>query len=311
MFEIIHIEIFISLCFSSLFFQAMFDYSKPVVNYESGHQLDNSRSWNQCQTTRPGQPAHSSLMGRTSMHFWKKDDKDVSFQDESLEIVAILSNNCPNCPVGASLRFFRVDWHSFRWEPNFGNTGCSPMMIGADLSPKISASVYLQHHSLILPSCVCVCGCHISISYIPMGLGCSIHWYFSDWIPIFLVYEDPCSLVIHRSSPRFMVSTSPVSLRSLIAWRPGCSTNAPLCKNYVARWTLVVLWRYLNWWKEEHPGIIMNLYASNISKSPERKSQQVTSPITWPPEYHVFFNARSVENHRERLICGICLSQRS
>lgn len=158
---------------------------------------------------------------------------------------------------------------------------------------------------------VCVCGCHISISYIPMGLGCSIHWYFSDWIPIFLVYEDPCSLVIHRSSPRVMVSTSPVSLRSLIAWRPGCSTNSPLCKKYVARWTLVVLWRYLNWLKEEHPGIIMNLYESNISKSPERKSQQVTSPITWPPEYHVFFDARSVENHRERLICGICLSQRS
>jgi hypothetical protein len=153
MFEIIHIEMFISLCFSSLFFQAMFDYSKPVVNYESGHQLDNSRSRNQCQTTRPRQSAHSSLMGRTSMHFWKED---VSFQAESLEIVATLSNNCPTCPVGASLRFFRVDWHSFRWEPIFGNTGCSPMMIGADLSPKISASVYLQHHSLILPSCVCV-----------------------------------------------------------------------------------------------------------------------------------------------------------
>ena len=185
---------FISLCFSSLFFQAMFDYSKPVVNYESGHQLDNSRSRNQCQTTRPRQSAHSSLMGRTSMHFWKED---VSFQAESLEIVATLSNNCPNCPVGASLRFFRVDWHSFRWEPIFGNTGCSPMMIGADLSPKISASVYLQHHSLILPSCVCVWLSHIHIIH-PHGSGLQyplvffwLNSHFSGlWRPMFSGYSS-------------------------------------------------------------------------------------------------------------------------
>lgn len=37
------------------------------------------------------------------------------FSSESLEIVAILSNNCPNCPVGASLKFFRTgNWSFFR-----------------------------------------------------------------------------------------------------------------------------------------------------------------------------------------------------